>query len=148
MQAATARAWSATDCSAVATPLHASCTAASHTSLTSCCAIWLTENGGGAPGAAAVLFLADGSENGGGSSETPVCQKRKGPCVMCEGARGDQGARGDRAGAGANRCGVVDGGELIVVLVGRPAARRGPPRKEAALHAHCSRRDDNDLSGD
>ena len=68
--------------------------------------------------------------------------------MMCEGARGDQGARGDRAGAGANRCGVVDGGELIVVLVGRPAARRGPPRKQAALHAHCSRRDDNDLSGD
>jgi len=78
MQLATARAWSATDCSAVATPAHASCTAAAHTSRTSCGGIWLTERGGCAPGADAVIFLADGSENGGGSSAAPACPKREG----------------------------------------------------------------------
>ena len=88
MQLATARAWSATDCSAVATPAHASCTAAAHTSRTSCGGIWLTERGGCAPGADAVIFLADGSENGGGSSAAPACPKReghRGQVVLCWG---------------------------------------------------------------
>ena len=88
MQVATARAWSATDCSAVATPLHASCTAASHTSFTSCCGIWLTENGDGAPGAVAVHFLADGSENGGGVVRSGGLPKKEGATW-----RGAQGAR-------------------------------------------------------
>jgi len=100
MQVATARAWSATDCSALATPLHASCTAASHTSLTSCCGIWLTENSGGMLGAAAVLFLADGSENGGGSSEASVCQKRKGLCVFVARGLGAIGRVRGRTAAG------------------------------------------------
>jgi hypothetical protein len=66
--------------------------------------------------------------------------EKEGPLRFC-----GEGARGDRAGAGADRCGVVDGRELLVVLLGRPAARRGPPREETTLHV---RRHDNHLSGD
>ena len=117
----------------------------------SCGGIWLTERGGCAPGAVAVLFLADGSESGGGSSAAPACPKREraifswATWFFAGGAgRAPQcGARGDRA--GADRRGLADGGELrLVVLVGHPTSMVGAVLQAIwrdANHLSCDRVD-------